>query len=138
MPAWQVALFIALVLITDVMVVGAILSYVGNSLRVLSTSYPPTTPLPTAVRRNFQSLRIDMLNLGFSTHIAVDERMIHLQPSGVMRLLRLPGASIPWEAFSNVKHKNTRYAQAKLGKLDVLFPMWAMKVGFPDLKSDSR
>lgn len=133
MSAWQIVLLVSCILVSDFIVVGAILSLLGQTLRGLSKKHPPLEPLPSAVRRNFQSIRIDMLNLGFCVHIAVDERALHLFPSAIMRLLKLPGASIPWDAFSNVKRKNKSYAQARLEGSDVLLPLWAMRAGFPDI-----
>lgn len=138
MSAWHITLLVAVIVVTDLMIVGAVLSSVGGSLRKLAAQYPPSPPLPGAVRREFQSMRIDMCNLGYSVHIEVDERCVHLYPSATMRLLKLPGASIPWGAFSNVKPKGKHYATAHLAGADVMLPLWAMQAGFPDLGSDSR
>lgn len=134
MSAWQIVILVAVIVAMDLIVVGAVLSALGGSLRKLAAEYPPAPPLPGAVRREFQSMRIDMLNLGYCVHIAVDERALHVFPTAIMRLLRLPGASIPWEAFSSAVRKNTRYAQARLGRSDVLLPLWAMRAGFPELE----
>lgn len=102
----------------------------------LADRHPAQPIAPDAVRRNFQSYKIGLMNLGGMLHTAVDERYLHLLPAAVGRWARMRPVSIPWEAIQPVRRRGRRYAEVKIGTDRVIGPAWALDLAFDDPPSD--
>ncbi len=96
----------------------------------LQDRYPEQQREPDAVRKTFQSIRIDLFNLGFCVHLAVDSQHLHIEPAWLLRKVRARTISVPWEAIAGYKQRG-RYAKVKLGTTTLTAPAWAMGLAKP-------
>ena len=121
------------------MIVGVVLvKYLARSVwRPLTTRWPAQDIAEDAVRRRFQSFRIGLVNLGWSIHVAVDERHLHLEPAGFWRRLGLERASIAWSAMEFVGTPGRRWATVRLGPHRIQGPAWCLELVDPDARTDS-
>lgn len=86
--------------ITAVVVIGALalIRYaITGFWNPLIAPWPPREVPREAIRRSFQSFRIDLVNMGFSINAAVDDEYLHLEPIAVWRLFGAESASIPFD-----------------------------------------
>jgi hypothetical protein len=135
-----IALVFAVVCI-DALIVGAIVHTAGQSLRELSTAFPQQPALEGTPTRSFQSVRIGIVNLGGSVHIAIDGNCLHLSPSWFARRLGMKPASVPHACIdvpaSDLARAKTRATGLTLANLrppsptrkatiDLCLPAWAI------------
>jgi len=126
MPAWKIAVFVGLVIVVDLAVVSSVMAgMLGSTWWALQKRFPGTPPAPGAVRRNFQSLRMDFMNLGLGAHLAADESYLHLLPTAALRWFRCRPISVPWEEI-RLEQSGRRWASARIGKLRLAGPAWAL------------
>jgi hypothetical protein len=107
---------------------------IASGWSTLAQGYKAAAIGPDAVRRNFQSLNVNMFNFGLCVHIAVDEHYLHLLPSAFLRFGAARPVSIPW---SDIELTRTRgkWATAKMGNATVRGPAWALSLAEPKEKS---
>lgn len=103
---------------------------VSTTWSPLADRYPGQPPEPDAVRRNFQSYKIGILNLGMMVHTAADERHLHLLPAALGRWMRMRPVSVPWEAIEPVRLRGKKYAEVRIGAESVTGPAWALGLAF--------
>lgn len=128
MSGWTIAL---LVIGFDAVFVPLLIwGMVRGAWKPIEERYPRVQPEPDALRREFQSIRLDMLNLGLSVHLAVDSRFLHIEPAKIIRLFGAGAFSVPWEAISDVRIKG-RYGRASLSKTTLTAPAWALELAKP-------
>jgi hypothetical protein len=82
------------------------------------------------VRRDFQSYRFGIVNLGLSVHTTVDEAFLHLEPVRPLRLLGIRPISVPWDRVEPVRWRGRRHAEVRIGSQRVLGPRWALGLAF--------
>ena len=97
--------------------------------RPMLVDYPAVEPAPDAVRRNFQSFGIGIVNMGLSIHVAVDETYLHLTPFRLWRLLGASPASIPWSVMEPVGSSG-RVVRFDGRRMDG--PKWCMELAQPE------
>lgn len=119
-----VAMFLAM----DAIVVWAILRACGESLKQLARGHPPVEPEPGAVRKEFQSFKLGMLNLGYSIHVAVDASYLHLFPSLTARWIGMPPMSIPWEEITLKRSSRIMGTHVVIGKQHLHGPNWCLSM----------
>jgi hypothetical protein len=120
--AWCGVSFLMAYLIVKAMVDG-----VWNKL---ARDHPAVEASPDAVRREFQSFRLNMLNLGLSVHVTVDDAHLHLSPAAIIRRVGAKPMSIPWEAIEVEGHGFTRSSmKAKVGSVSLYGPAWCLSLG---------
>lgn len=119
---WLIALF----LVVDAMIVCAVFAVVASHWNDLADRFPGCEVREPSVRKAFQSVKLGILNLGGSVHIAVDERAMHLEPTWFLRKLRARRASVPWEAMELRSVGRGRFARVRIGKEDMVLPRWAV------------
>ncbi len=100
---------------------------VAGFWKPLEEAHPAVEPGEDAVRRNFQSIRIDMMNLGYCVHLAVDAEHLHIEPALLLRLLRARTMSLPWEALRVEKHRKSM-SKVRLGSHTLTLPRWAAEM----------
>lgn len=127
---WQITLLVSALVAVDLAVVGAIFSMCGAALRPLREAFPPVEPLPSAVRRRYQSFGFDLMNFGMCVHVAADERWLHLRPARFARWAGLRDMSIPWEAITLRKVKGGT-AVAEVRGTRVRGPAWCLRLAGP-------
>lgn len=127
MPPWVVALLIALFILIDLVVMRAVISMATDPIRKLGKRYPPQQPLPGHIRHGFQSLKVELLNMGQSVHLTIDERWLHIEPALVLRWIGVPSCSIPWDA---IKYVRTRWggSRVKIDGVELSGPKWAFSL----------
>jgi len=120
------------VLLDLIIVSGVMFGAVRFFLRPLAARFPAVQPLPEALTRKFQSVRIDMLNLGFAVHVTVDGERLHLTPVAILRWLGARTISIPWNEIQIAKRsKLTGAVSAKIGSTTLVGPSWCMELAMP-------
>lgn len=92
-------------------------------------AWPPREPGPDAVRRNFQSFSLGLLNLGLSIHVAADDEHLHLTPARLIRWMGAIPASIPWNAMQPMGGRKA--TAVKLGHHTMIGPRWCMELVAP-------
>lgn len=100
---------------------------VGSTWNKIAMAHPGVEPAPDAVRRNFQSFKMNLLNLGFSVHVAVDEHYLHLFPTLFLRWFGALPASVPWEAIE-APAKSIGSYKVKIEGVTVWGPAWCLKL----------
>lgn len=123
-----VGAIIATFVIMDAIVVWAIMRMVGQTMKRLGQGHPPAEPEPDAVRREFQSFKIGIVNLGYSIHVAVDPSYLHLYPSLTARWIGIKPMSIPWESVQWKRDTRLSGTHVRINGTDVYGPAWAMKL----------
>jgi hypothetical protein len=96
----------------------------------LAARYPLSAPGDDSVRRDFQSYKVGLLNLGWSLHTTVDGERLHLEPASALRLIGMKGASIPWNEIEPVRRRGKKYVEVKIAGQAVLGPAWALGMAF--------
>jgi hypothetical protein len=129
MTGGQIALLVGLILLIDLMVVGAICYAVSQTMRDISSKFPPSDPRPDAVRRRFQSFKFGLVNLGWCVHVAVDDRHLHLSPTRLARWLGMRAMSVPWEAIEVVgKATIGSSIRVRIAGEEILGPAWCLNL----------
>jgi hypothetical protein len=132
MPTWVVVLIVVMFLTVDAIIVTFVFRSIGQTVCDFARQYPPRPPLPGSVRREFQSFGFDMISLGYSLHVEVDEGAMHLSPTLFARWIKIPPCSIPWEAMSPIKTGKCM-SKVRIGTVTVAGPTWALKMaGSPE------
>lgn len=128
---------VVIILGADLVVVPLLVwAMVNAQWTPLVARYPARPISPDAVRRDFQSYRIGLLNLGGMLHTAVDDAHLHLLPAAFGRLCRMRPVSVPWEAIEPVRRRGNRHAEVKFGTETVVGPSWALGLAFGDARVD--
>lgn len=116
---------VAMFVVMDAIIVTAILRSCGQMLKQLGAGHPAVEPEADAVRKEFQSFKIGIMNLGYSIHVAVDASYLHLDPSLTARWIGMPRMSIPWEAIE-FKKSVWGGSVVRIGKQTVTGPKWCL------------
>ncbi len=127
MKTSHVLLMAGIFVVFDAIVIGALIARMASCLREIPARYPFRPPLPGAVRREFQSFRIDMINVGWGYHVEVDENHLHLFPTRFERWLGVTPASIPWDEIKTVSMGRWT-CSVKIGKWSVRGPRWCLEL----------
>lgn len=88
--------------------------------------FPAVSPAPDAVRRNFQSFSVGLLNLGWCIHVAVDRDRLHLTPAWLARVAGYRAASVPWAQVEHVGPFGGRAFIVRIGGTAFVGPAWAL------------
>lgn len=129
----SVVALIVVVMAIDFMVFGALASGIKAQWAPIVRDFPGVDPGPGAVRKNFQTLRLGMFNLGQGFHIAADEERVHLSPALVSRLLGLKAVSVPWEHVRLAPgNKKGRSVHVIIAGANIRGPRWAFGLVDPE------
>jgi len=127
MSTLTITLLVVVFIVTDIVVVGAVMQMVGQSLKRLRAQFPPIPRNANAVERRFQSFKVGMGSLGFSIHAAVDENALHLTPTTFARWIGMKPMSLPWGAFKSVKPVMGGVS-ASIAGVTIVGPKWCMEL----------
>lgn len=93
-----IIMIVVIVVAMDAIIITALFSSLRSSMwGPLASAYPGLPTAPDGIRREFQSIKIGLFNLGWSVHLAVDDHCLHIEPTRYLRWFRLTKISIPWE-----------------------------------------
>ncbi len=128
MQPWVVVLLIAgIMLPIEIAVVYMLLrGPVNDVFNRLHVKFPPQPIGAHAVRRNFQSAKKDIVNLGFCVHFAVDDRYVHVMPAAVLRWVVAKPSSVPVELVS-AKQSDMSYAEIVFDDVTLVGPTWVVR-----------
>ncbi len=103
----------------------------------LERGFPAKPARDDAVVRPYQSFRLGVVNLGFSIRVAVDDRHLHLEPTGPLRWLGARSASIPWEAIT-VKRRSMsgKWMTVEVSGRRLQGPAWCLGLAEPAVAAD--
>ena len=130
MPLWQIITIGVVFVMVDIVVVGAVLAGVAGSIKELAARFPSHSIKPDAVRRNFQSVAFDALNLGGAVHLAADDEHLHVLPAAVSRWIGVKPLSIPWTEI-RVTKRGRRTSTAQIGPTTFVAPNWCLDLAGP-------
>jgi hypothetical protein len=99
--------------------------------QIARRNFEAVEPSPDAIRRNFQSISINIFNFGWCVHIAVDEHHLHLFPTALVRLGGAKPMSIPWSEI-RVKRPGRRMMRVMIGHDCLYGPSWALSLAAKD------
>jgi len=127
MPS-TVLIAILIFLLADLLLLPILIGvFVRGAFEPLANRFPAAEPEPDAVERRNQSFRINLVNLGWSVHVAVDSRFLHLTPASLFRRIGAKPTSIPWEELEIVRRRG-RYVTAKVGSTKITGPEWCFEL----------
>ncbi len=124
-PLGAVAI-VLMFLAMDAIIVSSLMRAARDALRDLARGRAPVEPGPGAVRKEFQSFKIGIINLGYSIHVAVDASYLHLYPSLTARWIGMAPMSIPWEEIRVKRVTRLSGVSTMIGKHSVSGPKWCM------------
>lgn len=131
-----VLLFLAM----DAIIVGAVMYAAGSTLRDLAQKFPSRPPHENAIRKEFQSFRIDMLGLGLCVHTTVDDECLHMEFARLIRIAcKAAPISIPWSAIKLEPVRNPRRGTrvAKVGYTRIVGPAWCLRLADPTMSENT-
>ena len=121
MTPLAVVLLITLVTATDLFIVVALFSNLRSSMwKPLADAFPARPPAPDAVRREFQSLKMGIFNLGYCAHLTADAEHLHVEPAAFLRWFRMTSMSIPWDEVRVKKRSgNGKWITVRIRNVDL-------------------
>ncbi|KAA0217210.1 MAG: hypothetical protein DYG94_01780 [Leptolyngbya sp. PLA3] len=132
MPGWLIGLLVVGGIVLEFGVIVLVLrGLMRSSLGRLSDQFPFTEPEAGAVRRNFQSFSIGLVNAGYSIHVAVDDHSLHLMPAAILRWCGVRACSVPWSEVRVLKRVGS-YRKARIGGVNLYGPGWCLDLASPD------
>ena len=126
MSGWAIAGLIALVVLLDVMIVGAIFSALGVSWRKFAAKWPPVAPGQVHERRHRQGLALGSYNTGGCFTIERDAKHIHATPNAFGRLIRVTPISIPLARIDKCVPKMFGHCELAIGSDRLTVPRWCV------------
>ena len=122
----------AVVLFDLIFVPIVIRAIIQSNWKPLEKKFPPQALGEDSVRKDFQSYRIGVFNLGYSVHTTADDMHLHMEPAKVLRWLGMGPVSIPWDAMLAKRTRGKSWAEVKIGSHSLWGPRWALEMAFVD------
>ena len=123
---------VVLVVLFDLVLVPLIIyAAIKGGWKKLQDTHPGAEPGPDAVRKNFQSFKIGMMNLGYAVHVAADDKHLHMLPTLLLRRCTAKPISVPWDAIE-IKKRGRWSTHAKIAGADLWGPNWCFDLVNPD------
>ncbi|MDX2147218.1 MAG: hypothetical protein SFZ23_06815 [Planctomycetota bacterium] len=138
---------IPIVVVVDLIVFTAVFRLAAGAWNPIAKRHPAVEPAADAHRREFQSIRLGVFNLGNCFHMEADAEHLHFYPAKLMRWGGALPASVPWsaieveakprpssrlrtgeEAESRAKLRPGRVGLVKIGATSVLLPSWVREI----------
>ncbi len=131
MTTWQIVAIACVFAILDVALVLLVIRAMTVPLLKALAPFPAREIDARGVTKQFQSVRVNSFsNFGGCVHISVDERMLHLRPAWLGRVIRFPSASIPWEQTQLLGQRGDK-ATIRVGPCELQGPAWAFSMAPP-------
>lgn len=136
MPTTAVVIIVLAVLLDLLIVPLIIRAAIRAGWKRLQDTHPAADVGPDAVRKNFQSFKMGMMNLGLSVHVAVDDAHPHLLPAAMLRLFGAKPMSIPWDAIE-IKYRGKWSTRTTIAGANVWGPNWCFDLVSPDQTTEN-
>lgn len=134
MKFWNIMLLVGIMMIMDCIVIGALLNASVQALfEPMSKRFPPKEMKGGAIEKSFQSLKVGMLNYGFSVHLGVDDAHLHVVPVRIFRWCGAKPSSVPLgevivkDGGSLEKHQEGKLIDGKIGGIELKAPAWVFR-----------
>lgn len=123
MTSGQVIMVVVIVGMMDLIIVPAVIhAAISGYWAPIADKFPWTEPAAGSPRWNFASLKIGVLNLGWSVHLLADDAALHMTPVKVMRWFGMKGASIPWDEIEYLRDRGKRWSVVKIAGHEIMGP----------------
>ncbi len=128
MPTWAIILLVVCIMVpVDIAIVYALLrGPVDEIFNALHKRHPPQEIGTGAVRRDFQSVSKDIINMGLSVHFAVDDAFVHIMPAAVLRWCGAKASSVPVQLVRE-KRASARLPEITFGEVTLRAPAWVLQ-----------
>lgn len=126
-----IAIAVGVFLFFDFIVVTTLIRSCIAPIRELAKQFPAQSPAAGAVRREFQSFTLGIVNVGWGIHVGVDEQFLHLSPAWIGRLLGIPPVRIPWVKIHLIKRGRRMTKVLIKGdreRMEIKGPTWCMEL----------
>ena len=125
-------IIVAAVVLFDLLLLPLIIfAAMQGGWKKMHDAHPGVEVGPGAVRKSFQSLKIGMMNLGLSVHVAADDTHLHMLPSLLLRVCSAKPISVPWSAIE-IKKRGRWSTHTKIAGANVWGPNWCFDLVDPD------
>jgi len=133
MSAAAVALIVSVIVVVDGLILFVLVPRVVMSVWApIGDRFPAVEAAPDAVRRNFQSFKIGLLNLGWSLHVAVDDEHLHLYPALLPRLWGVTPVSVPWPEITDKGAALFGQRRVRIRATELIGPAWCLELACAD------
>jgi hypothetical protein len=129
----QTAIFVAAIVIVDVIVIATVLRIVFRSAwQPLMQRFPAKEVREPAFSKRYQSFSVGIVNLAGCVEVTIDDDHLHLRPAVLLRKLGLESLSIPWGAISPLERggegSSSSRVQVMVGDTRVSGPRWCFRL----------
>ena len=94
MPIAAVILIVIVFVVTDSIIVWAVISSATSMIRSLTHSFPAMPVSEPCVRQEFSSLRMGLTKFDNSVHITIDRDYLHVEPAAILRWMGVKAMSV--------------------------------------------
>ncbi len=126
-----IAILVCSIVALDLIIVAAIVRGLAFTWNRMARTHTPVEPAHDAVRRDFQSFKLGIYNLGLAVHVAVDDRHLHLLPARILRWGGAVACSVPWEAVTPLGDRAFRAFAVRIAGQTLTGPRWALELSSP-------
>jgi hypothetical protein len=126
---WQIVLLVAALLAMDVVVVSAIMvGFTQSFFSRLAKRFPAVAPGEGAIRKEFQSVRVNSANFSRCVHITIDDERIHFEPARMLRWYGGVTVSVPWSEIEAMPQTlgARRWMKCKIAGISATIPTWCV------------
>lgn len=135
MTTSQVLVVVAVLALSEFVIVPTMIrAMIESNWTPISNAFPlagAPAPRPDAVRREFCSLKIGMLSLGWSVHLTVDEASVRFEPALIGRVLGMKPAAVPWSEVKHLGERGRRAALVSIRGIEILGPRDIFEIARP-------
>jgi hypothetical protein len=130
-PTSVVILVVVIVGVDLILVPLIIRAAMQGGWKVIEKTHPAVEPEPDAVRKDFQSFKIGLMNLGYCVHVACDDKHLHMLPSLLLRVCSGKPMSVPWGSVEVLK-RGKFSTQVKIAGVTLHGPHWCFDLVEPE------
>jgi hypothetical protein len=101
-----------------------------NSWKPLEVQFPAQVPSEASYGRKFQSFSIGLVNFGFSVHVIIDDRFLHLTPIWIVSRFGMKPISLPWDEVQilTTPKPTAKMVKVKVRKQTITGPRWCFEL----------
>lgn len=126
MTTGQVLIVVGVLALSEFVIVPTVIrAVIESNWTPIADAFPfakAPAPSPGAVRREFCSLKVGMLSLGWSVHLTVDESYLRFEPAMIARVLGMKPVAAPWGEVKYLRERGRHGAVVSVRGTDILGP----------------
>ncbi len=144
------AIGVICVILFDLILVWTFLSWgFRRHWNLLAKDFPSIDVVEPSVTKDFQTFRINSMNLGGCVHVTLDDVHLHLNPASMLRWMGMTRVSIPWERIERIERiepndansifrLSPKLRRVRIGSNNVTGPAWCFELGFNEESRQSE